>query len=317
MFVFALALGLNAMPGACPPENESPVAGIQEAVGRGLPQGYRFEVKTEPAPPVPGKIARYEIRVFDPSGAQVKTFDDLHSQTMHFILASEDLVDFQHLHPVLGSDGTLVVETKVSRNVPYDIVAEFDPAGVDGAQTNRSLLTPAGGASKPSSLSDELATARTSGYRESIGSTKVSLDAPKNLRAGSPARFVFSIAGKDGKPATDLEPLMGMPGHMIVFSEDRSVFQHLHGESVSEAGSMDGMSMPGMGHESMAGMSGMSGMPGMSMPGMESDHGGHGGAITPKIGYDVTFPSPGRYKVFGQFKRGGKVVTADFAVEVR
>lgn len=59
----------------------------------------------------------------------------------------------------------------------------------------------------------------------------------------------------------------------------------------------------------------------MEMPGMEmgGDHGGHeaAGPVPPHVGFEATFPSPRLYKVFGQFQRGGKMVTADYTVRVR
>ena len=37
----------------------------------------------------------------------------------------------------------------------------------------------------------------------------------------------------------------------------------------------------------------------------------------PDIAFHTTFPRPGKYKIWGQFKRDGKVIVADFVVEVK
>jgi hypothetical protein len=42
-----------------------------------------------------------------------------------------------------------------------------------------------------------------------------------------------------------------------------------------------------------------------------------GGAVGPQIGFTHTFATPGLYKVWGQFNRGGTVITVPFVVAVR
>ena len=44
---------------------------------------------------------------------------------------------------------------------------------------------------------------------------------------------------------------------------------------------------------------------------------GEAGEGGPVIAFHTLFPKPGRYKIWAQFKRGGKIVVADFVVDVR
>ncbi len=48
------------------------------------------------------------------------------------------------------------------------------------------------------------------------------------LKANTAMAFRFSVADKDGKPARDLEPYMGMAGHAEFVRSDLSVFAHVH-----------------------------------------------------------------------------------------
>jgi len=48
------------------------------------------------------------------------------------------------------------------------------------------------------------------------------------IRAGQPLWFKFRVEDKQGNPATDLEPYMGMAGHAEFLSFDRSVWCAFH-----------------------------------------------------------------------------------------
>src|SRR5258708_16205656 len=67
--------------------------------------------------------------------------------------------------------------------------------------------------------------------------------------------FRFRVEGRNGSPATGLEPYMGMAGHAVFMRTDGEVFAHVHpAGSVSMAaaalanGEMAGMDMGGMHH---------------------------------------------------------------------
>jgi hypothetical protein len=79
-----------------------------------------------------------------------------------------------------------------------------------------------------------------------------------------------------GKPVTDLEPLMGAGGHSVIISSDIREFLHVH-------------------------------------PTEEVDRSWKGG---PDISFRTNFPKPGLYKAWGQFQHQGKLVIADFILEV-
>jgi hypothetical protein len=95
--------------------------------------------------------------------------------------------------------------------------------------------------------------------------------------SGEPTPAVLRLTDR-GQPVTDLEPYMGAMGHCAIISEDTQMFLHCHPEQL--------------------------------FPPRRTTRGG------PDIAFCAMFPSPGRYKVWGQFQRGGKVVVADFVVNV-
>jgi hypothetical protein len=71
---------------------------------------------------------------------------------------------------------------------------------------------------------------------------------------------------------------MGAMGHCAISSQDTQSFLHCHPEQL--------------------------------YPTAPDSRGG------PEIAFHTEFPRPGKYKIWGQFKRDGKVVVADFVVDV-
>ena len=88
--------------------------------------------------------------------------------------------------------------------------------------------------------------------------------------------IIFSISGASGNPITDLEPLIGAGGHSVIISSDIQEFLHVH-------------------------------------PTDEVEPNWKGG---PHISFRTSFPKPGLYKAWGQFQHKGKIIMADFVLDV-
>jgi hypothetical protein len=115
------------------------------------------------------------------------------------------------------------------------------------------------------------------------------------LRANTAMNFTFAVEDRDGKPANDLEPYMGMAGHAEFVSKDLSVFAHVH-----PSGSV---SMAAL--ELARGSTGMpAGMP-TAMPMANL-------LLAPRVSFPYGFPQPGEYRIFVQIKRSGRVETGVF-----
>jgi hypothetical protein len=99
--------------------------------------------------------------------------------------------------------------------------------------------------------------------------------------------FAFEITGPDGRPVNDLEPYMAMGGHAEFIKEDGSVFAHVH-----PTGSVS------MASEEVASPAAMVAM--------------HETKPGPVVSFPYGVPTPGKYRVFVQMKRAGKVETGSF-----
>lgn len=115
----------------------------------------------------------------------------------------------------------------------------------------------------------------------------------------------FRIEDKDGKPAKDVEPYMGMAGHAEIVSSDLSVFAHIH-----PAGSVS-MAALGLANTGGAAAAPEGGMPsGMAMP-MAAEE------LETQVSFPYGFPKAGEYRIFVQIKRAGQVETGVFDAHVQ
>jgi hypothetical protein len=127
---------------------------------------------------------------------------------------------------------------------------------------------------------------------------------PAPIRANTALDLKFKVLDKDGQPAKDLEPYMGMAGHAEIVSSDLSVFAHIH-----PAGSV---SMAALELANSNAPEDATGMPNsMMIMGMPS------GPLEPEVSFPYGFPKPGEYRIFVQIKRGGQVETGVFDTRVQ
>jgi hypothetical protein len=129
---------------------------------------------------------------------------------------------------------------------------------------------------------------------------------PAGLVANTPYDFVFHLVDPQGKPAVDMQPYLGMPGHAAFVKTDGTAFAHTHPDgsaampAVMLANESSGLSMNGM--------EGMSGSNDMNMS-MEP--------LSPTVAFPYGFPSSGTYRIFIQMKHGSTVETGVFDADVR
>lgn len=130
-------------------------------------------------------------------------------------------------------------------------------------------------------------------------------DAP--LKANVPANFKFLVEDKNGSPAHDLEPYMGMTAHAQVVCTDLSVFAHIHPAGSVSMAALD-IARAALMSQPPSAASEMS----MDMPMSHSSP-----ALPPEIKFPYGFPHPGDYRIFVQIKHSGHVQTAAFDAHVQ
>jgi len=124
--------------------------------------------------------------------------------------------------------------------------------------------------------------------------------------------FTFAVQDKDGRPARDMEPYMGMAGHAEFVRSDLSVFAHVH-----PAGSVS-MAALELAQDGLSNTADSAQMPiSMPMPSTMSMPVAEAGPLPPEVRFPYGFPRTGDYRIFVQIKRGGRVETGVFDAHVQ
>ena len=229
-----------------------------------------------------------------------------HGHLMHlFLVRMPEMDDFYHLHPDEAAAGTFTHALPGVAGGSYAVFADIvRESGFPDTMTAKIDL-PAGDKGVPltgddsSTVAPKISTVQTSVTTVPLGAdehVEWVLDA-KTLQAQKPTLLRFRVTDKNGAPATDLQPYMGMAGHLVILRRDLSVFAHIHpAGSVPMAALLLLQKPDGAGGDAMAGM--------------------HPQAVPAEITFPYGFPQPGEYRLFLQLKRAGQVETAVFDAHV-
>lgn len=270
-----------------------PVKDVNEAK-----PAYRAEFATEPAEVKAGEPVTLSFTVKDAKGAAVRDLQIVHEKPMHLLVVSNDLAEFNHLHPEPQADGSLKVTHTFPNGGAYKLYADFTPPNASQI-VDRLDVNVAGDARVRVALVADQTT-------KTIDGLCVTMRPDKPLRAGDELLLNFAAAdAKTGKPATDLQPYLGSLAHFVIISEDTTDFLHAHPmtkEEMSEAGGAHG----GMDQEAKP----------HAHDAAEMRDEAKQGTSPSEVAAHTTFPRAGLYKIWAQFQRGGRVITVPYVVRV-
>ena len=239
-----------------------------------------------------------------------------HGHLMHLFLVREPAMDrFYHLHPnrtgatfaddlppIAGGRYKVFADIVRASGFPDTLVAEIDvpdlsgkPLTGDDAEASAPALT---GSTQSSTIAPLSNGGRMIWERDS---------AP--LVSDRLLWFRFRVEDANGKPATDLEPYMGMAGHAEFIRSDFSVFAHVHPD-----GSIP-MAAYNLAEASLSGDSNSAQARNENMPGMEMTK-VSATSMPSGVSFPYGFPKPGLYRIFVQVKRAGKIETGVFDANV-
>jgi hypothetical protein len=224
-----------------------------------------------------------------------------HGHLMHLYAIRQPGMDAVfHLHPAPVAAGDLRMTLPSMPAGDYKLYADIVHANGFPETLTASLTVPPN--MPPAPLASEDASAMPpalakgdlgTAYRLPDSYTMV-WDQPANLTANTAYAFRFHLLDPAAKPATDMQPDLGMAGHAAFVKADGTTFAHTHPNGSAAMAALElanGASPSGMDMGSMSGMD-MSSQP-----------------IPPTVDFPYGFPSPGRYRIFIQMKHSGTVET--------
>ncbi|HEV2576903.1 MAG TPA: hypothetical protein VGU25_06810 [Acidobacteriaceae bacterium] len=209
-----------------------------------------------------------------------------------------------HLHPVPTGKSGFTDPLPAMPPGTYHLYADVVfPNGFPETET-ANLTVPAGMPASPLGSEDASATPPPLSSGELGPACKLpdgytmAWDKPATLSANTPYDLVFHLLDPQGRPATDMQPYLGMAGHAAFVKTDGTAFAHTHPEGSA--------AMPAvmLANESDS----MAGMPDTMNMAAE--------AISSTVAFPYGFPSAGPYRIFIQMKHGNTVETGVFDASV-
>jgi hypothetical protein len=242
-----------------------------------------------------------------------------HGHLMHLFLVRDSLLDvFAHLHPLPVDSTTFeTVLPPVPRGryrLYGDIVDESGFAQTLVATIDVSTL---GGQWRPSDSDDAWtagAVRRAPGEGVALedGSTMVWEKGAMPIVMDRDAPLHFVVTDPSGRPA-QLEPYMGMAGHAMVMRDDGAVFVHLHPEGTISLAAVQTFALRERGDTVRGLLSArLTAMQHGSTP-VRVDTVRAPGALS----FPYAFPKAGRYLMWVEVKRHGRILTGVFHADVQ
>jgi hypothetical protein len=217
-FSFAAASGLFAIIMAL----RSPVACAQEA-----PIAGHVVTSTGPVPITAYLIERgqsHEQKRLEfweeANGRVILAYDVDMTKLMHMIVVSDGLTSFQHIHPALAQNGHFTIDVNLPEAAGgYHVYVDGMPHGF-GRQVFRFDLPGEGRAPAARLVHETDGTVRVGPYTLEYS--------PMVVPAGEISDVAVTIT-RDGRPATDLHPYLGVMAHGVFIGTDDLAYMHVHG----------------------------------------------------------------------------------------
>ena len=220
-----------------------------------------------------------------------------HGKPMHLYAIRMPQMDAAfHLHPTLVSGWTFREQLPAMPPGTYKLFADIVHRNGFPETPTATITIPANIAATPLAA-DDAASTPTPLAATPLGATyklpdgyRMVWNKPALLTANTGYLFRFTLLDPAGRPASDMQPYLGMAGHAAFVKADGSAFAHTHPDG--------SVAMPAF----------MLANPGsMAMPSPPE----------PTVSFPYGFPAPGRYRIFVQLKHGSTVETGVFDADVR
>jgi hypothetical protein len=247
-----------------------------------------------------------------------------HGKPMHmFMVKTQSMSSFAHLHPVRDRRGVFVTAIPALQEGRYHVFGEFTLETGASYTVTTDVDVPAPVIDTISDPDDSWIYAAfgvpaAKGARSELApGLALQWETADTIVAGKDVVLAFTVRGPRDA-VVPVEPYLGMAAHGVVIYEDASVFVHLHPMGSMSMATMQAFELRNRGDTTADGRLMMSHS---VMPPPKRSRGARAPNATPELegrfSFPFAFPKSGRYRLWVQVKKGGRVYTADYEVTVR
>ena len=188
--------------------------------------GYTLAMARSTAPS--GDDVPVTFTITGPDGDPLTAYDVVHEKPLHLIAVRRDFTGFQHVHPVLSSDGTWATELDLTAG-QWRLFADFKARDAKALTLGADLAV--AGSYRPETRVGEMRAAHLGDYTVTLSG---------KLAAGADAELSLAVE-HDGQPVTDLQPYLGAYGHLVALRAGDLAYLHVHPDGTPG----DGTTQPG------------------------------------------------------------------------
>ncbi|MFC0625817.1 hypothetical protein [Kribbella deserti] len=256
-----------AIPDGAPPTATSGTDPADGSAPNGRPY-VNLGLATVPARPSAGKPFDLQLRLYD--GNTGRAVDDVvahHAALLHAVVTSQTGNDFRHAHPVRTSPGVYTLRMAAYEPGRYYLHAEFERTDSGAQLVSADFEVGGSPVARP--------------VERQAGNVRIDVGA---AIAGRPVTVEAEVTG-----ANDLQPWLGMAGHLVLRDQSGTFFGHAH-ELTSMAAQAKTVRAAAP-DETVA-------------------------TLGPALRFTYTFPRPGRYLAWLQYARNYRIHTVPFVITV-
>jgi hypothetical protein len=159
-------------------------------------------------------VGEFAFTITGPDGDPVTSFEELHDRDLHLIIASRDLQQYTHLHPVRDRAGRWTVDLPAFPGGAYRAFADFRPAGAERSTLGVDLVAP--GQPPPAEPLRPRSTDSVDGFDVTLAGT------------ASGGRSETTVTVRRGGAVVTTEPYLGAAGHLVALRDGDLAYLHVH-----------------------------------------------------------------------------------------
>ena len=190
-----------------------------------LSRSASISLKTSSATIQAGQPVALAFTMDDGGGNTIRSLESVHERPVHLVVVSEDLFEFDHIHPALAAGNQYVVSHTFEHGGNYRLFVDVTPPGRE-QQIVPFEVRVEGEKREPRAIGAATITAGMTG--------------PEVITAGTDSMLMFALADQS------TEPYLGAWAHVMIVNEAGNVFIHAHPMDMS------GTSAQGHSHAALA-----------------------------------------------------------------
>jgi hypothetical protein len=249
------------------------------------------------------------------TGDPIAEFDVELTQQLHILATDAGLTHLIHQHAdEVRSDGTFTAEIEFPEPGRYHIYTDATPTGI-GQQVLRFDVNVGvergSGESRPAGadISDGPLISSDGPYTVTLGASQLHA----NVESA-----VSLLVEKEGLPAADLAPYLGVSAHAVFIRVEDLAYVHAH--AMPGGKDQPRHDTHGAAAAEPHDMGSHHGADHQAAPATDTGHAGHAAApaiaVAPAMSLHVTPPAAGAYALWIEFIAGGEIRTVPFTIEI-